>query len=372
MNENSKQDMKSCNSNCDNKKTLTDNFVDSFKNFQPKFSPNYQNNLQIELNNVSKRSEKCEHFRQFSSFRNISEFKVGGKSQNSSLITTTVDDSFELSENSRKIASSANCIRLSNKVNILSDKPISSNFQKSFRISFLIKKGKSRRASKRIGSCPQSILDSFTGASLFPCNSDENQSKPNLLSGKPILGHPSESGSLSTSFQESGFNKFVNPSSSDWGDPSLVDSTGASLRHSSSPQLEKVQPVFAGQRGDQAIKPSKEFDPFHSWLRCISSFFCSRTFNMALSFPFASFSFLRSPFPLLLLLCTNMLCINALGCRLSEYTCGNYECVPADAYCDGIPDCADRTDEPRECSRKYLSVCTRLKQKVWEENMHHF
>ncbi|XP_042873924.1 uncharacterized protein LOC122254338 [Penaeus japonicus] len=41
----------------------------------------------------------------------------------------------------------------------------------------------------------------------------------------------------------------------------------------------------------------------------------------------------------------------ALGCRISEFTCSNYECVPTDAYCDGVPDCADRSDEPRDCSR---------------------
>ncbi|ROT84519.1 hypothetical protein C7M84_022279 [Penaeus vannamei] len=40
----------------------------------------------------------------------------------------------------------------------------------------------------------------------------------------------------------------------------------------------------------------------------------------------------------------------ALGCRISEFTCSNYECVPTDAYCDGVPDCADRSDEPRDCS----------------------
>nr|XP_027237772.1 uncharacterized protein LOC113828911 [Penaeus vannamei] len=43
----------------------------------------------------------------------------------------------------------------------------------------------------------------------------------------------------------------------------------------------------------------------------------------------------------------------ALGCRISEFTCSNYECVPTDAYCDGVPDCADRSDEPRDCSREY-------------------
>ncbi|XP_047476850.1 uncharacterized protein LOC125030697, partial [Penaeus chinensis] len=36
----------------------------------------------------------------------------------------------------------------------------------------------------------------------------------------------------------------------------------------------------------------------------------------------------------------------ALGCRISEFTCSNYECVPTDAYCDGVPDCSDRSDEP--------------------------
>ncbi|XP_037779353.1 uncharacterized protein LOC119575888 [Penaeus monodon] len=40
----------------------------------------------------------------------------------------------------------------------------------------------------------------------------------------------------------------------------------------------------------------------------------------------------------------------ALGCRISEFTCSNYECVPTDAYCDGVPDCSDRSDEPRDCS----------------------
>ena len=56
---------------------------------------------------------------------------------------------------------------------------------------------------------------------------------------------------------------------------------------------------------------------------------------------------------LLLVLMIYSLIPSTIACRLSEFTCGNYDCVPADSYCDGQHDCEDKSDEPRDCSRKF-------------------
>lgn len=40
------------------------------------------------------------------------------------------------------------------------------------------------------------------------------------------------------------------------------------------------------------------------------------------------------------------------GCSISEFTCRNGRCVSPDAYCDGVNDCGDESDEPRQCTGK--------------------
>ncbi|XP_054258135.1 uncharacterized protein LOC128983034 [Macrosteles quadrilineatus] len=37
-------------------------------------------------------------------------------------------------------------------------------------------------------------------------------------------------------------------------------------------------------------------------------------------------------------------------CRVSEFFCDTGQCVSLDRYCDGVDDCADKSDEPRYCS----------------------
>ena len=66
-------------------------------------------------------------------------------------------------------------------------------------------------------------------------------------------------------------------------------------------------------------------------------------------------NFLTIPFLLLAFLSFLLVVESVSGCRLSEFTCGNYDCIRADAYCDGEADCADRSDEPRDCTREYKS-----------------
>lgn len=67
-------------------------------------------------------------------------------------------------------------------------------------------------------------------------------------------------------------------------------------------------------------------------------------------------NFLTIPFLLLAFLSFLLVVESVNGCRLSEFTCGTYDCIKADAYCDGEADCPDRTDEPRDCSRKYHAI----------------
>lgn len=40
------------------------------------------------------------------------------------------------------------------------------------------------------------------------------------------------------------------------------------------------------------------------------------------------------------------------ACKLSEMRCPNGICIPLSRYCNGIPDCSDKSDEPSECSGK--------------------
>lgn len=46
----------------------------------------------------------------------------------------------------------------------------------------------------------------------------------------------------------------------------------------------------------------------------------------------------------------------ATKCAMSEYTCTNGKCVQLNKYCDKINDCGDSSDEPRFCTRKYLTI----------------
>lgn len=48
-------------------------------------------------------------------------------------------------------------------------------------------------------------------------------------------------------------------------------------------------------------------------------------------------------------------------CKISEWKCPNGTCIPLSKYCNGIPDCMDKSDEPNECSGKLkLSQRSRL------------
>lgn len=37
-------------------------------------------------------------------------------------------------------------------------------------------------------------------------------------------------------------------------------------------------------------------------------------------------------------------------CKLSELRCPNGICIPLSKYCNGVPDCMDKSDEPTECN----------------------
>lgn len=39
-------------------------------------------------------------------------------------------------------------------------------------------------------------------------------------------------------------------------------------------------------------------------------------------------------------------------CKISEWKCPNGTCIPLSKYCNGIPDCSDKSDEPSGCSGK--------------------
>lgn len=51
----------------------------------------------------------------------------------------------------------------------------------------------------------------------------------------------------------------------------------------------------------------------------------------------------------------------ATKCAMSEYTCTNGKCIQLNKYCDNINDCGDSSDEPRFCTRKFLSLCFYLR-----------
>lgn len=37
-------------------------------------------------------------------------------------------------------------------------------------------------------------------------------------------------------------------------------------------------------------------------------------------------------------------------CKLSELRCPNGICIPLSKYCNGVPDCMDKSDEPADCN----------------------
>lgn len=43
-----------------------------------------------------------------------------------------------------------------------------------------------------------------------------------------------------------------------------------------------------------------------------------------------------------------------LSCRQSEFQCGNGRCIALNKVCNAVNDCGDGSDEPRQCSRKYM------------------
>lgn len=46
-------------------------------------------------------------------------------------------------------------------------------------------------------------------------------------------------------------------------------------------------------------------------------------------------------------------------CKISEWKCPNGTCIPLSRYCNGIPDCNDKSDEPIGCNGKptfYISI----------------
>lgn len=55
-----------------------------------------------------------------------------------------------------------------------------------------------------------------------------------------------------------------------------------------------------------------------------------------------------------------------LSCRQSEFQCGNGVCVTLNKVCNLIDNCGDGTDEPRQCSRKWIFFsCFLLSQNSW-------
>ncbi|KAI5717528.1 hypothetical protein M8J77_007453 [Diaphorina citri] len=42
-------------------------------------------------------------------------------------------------------------------------------------------------------------------------------------------------------------------------------------------------------------------------------------------------------------------------CRISEYACENGRCISLDRFCNEYDDCGDKSDEPRYCSREFVS-----------------
>lgn len=37
-------------------------------------------------------------------------------------------------------------------------------------------------------------------------------------------------------------------------------------------------------------------------------------------------------------------------CKLSEMKCPNGICIPLSKFCNGVPDCSDKSDEPADCN----------------------
>lgn len=53
-------------------------------------------------------------------------------------------------------------------------------------------------------------------------------------------------------------------------------------------------------------------------------------------------------------------------CKKYEFECNTKDrCINLDRYCNGIPDCQDQSDEPNDCTRKFLRLlCTRKENEL--------
>lgn len=46
-----------------------------------------------------------------------------------------------------------------------------------------------------------------------------------------------------------------------------------------------------------------------------------------------------------------------LPCKRYEFECSTKDrCINLDKYCNGIPDCLDQSDEPNDCTRKFVFI----------------
>lgn len=55
--------------------------------------------------------------------------------------------------------------------------------------------------------------------------------------------------------------------------------------------------------------------------------------------------------------------------KVSEWKCSNGTCIPLSRYCNGIPDCSDKSDEPSACSGEYSTIqvlSIHFKQSIWQ------
>lgn len=45
-------------------------------------------------------------------------------------------------------------------------------------------------------------------------------------------------------------------------------------------------------------------------------------------------------------------------CKISEWKCSNGTCISASKFCDGTADCLDKSDEPNQCTGKFIiEIC---------------
>ena len=43
------------------------------------------------------------------------------------------------------------------------------------------------------------------------------------------------------------------------------------------------------------------------------------------------------------------------ACTMAQFPCRSQQCIGLDQYCDGVKHCADGSDEPAGCSRKFYT-----------------